>query len=200
MIDGLVSDVVGGAGRVLVLRGDPGIGKTALLAYLTEQIVTWRLIRAVGVESDMQVPFSGLHLWCAPLLDDLGRLPGPQRAALETVLGFTTGPAPDLFLVGLGALTLMAQAAEHAPLACIVDDAHWLDDASAQILAFVGRRLLAERVALVCAARTGIGDRILAGMPALTVPGLGDQDAWCRLRALLSGRRAQAVAPALAAG
>jgi DNA-binding CsgD family transcriptional regulator len=177
VIDRVVSDVVGGAGRVLVLRGDPGIGKTALLGYLSERVAGWRVARVVGVDSDMRLPFSGLHQCCAPLLADLGSLPGPQRTALETVFGLGSGAAPDLFLVGLATLTLIAQAAERTPLACVVDDGQWLDDASAQVLGFVARRLLAERVALVCATRTGIGDRILAGMPELAVGGLRDRDA-----------------------
>jgi DNA-binding CsgD family transcriptional regulator len=125
----------------------------------------------------MELAYSGLHQLCAPLLDHLDELPVPQRDALATVFGLSTGPAPDRFLVGLAALTLVAQAAEQQPLACIIDDAQWLDQASGQIFGFVARRLLAERVALVCAARTGIGDGVLAGLPALEIRGLSDGDA-----------------------
>jgi hypothetical protein len=111
------------------------------------------------------------------LTDRRRELPPPQRDALATVFGLSAGPAPDRFLVGLAALTLVAQAAEQQPLACIIDDAQWLDGASAQIFGFVARRLLAERVAVVCAARTGIGDGVLAGLPALEIHGLSDGDA-----------------------
>ncbi|HUK69614.1 MAG TPA: ATP-binding protein, partial [Streptosporangiaceae bacterium] len=151
-LDRLVADVLAGSSRVLVLRGEAGVGKSALLAYLSGRTVGWQVASAVGVESEMDLAYSGLHQLCAPLLDHLDELPVPQRNALATVFGLSTGPAPDRFLVGLATLTLVAQAAEQQPLACIVDDAQWLDGASAQLLAFVARRLLAERVALVCAA------------------------------------------------
>ena len=190
-LDKVVADVLAGGSRVLVLRGDAGMGKTALLDYLSGQIARetargagWRVTSAVGVQSEMDLAYSGLHHMCSPLLDYLDELPVPQRDALATVFGLTAGPAPDRFLVGLAALTLVAQAAEQQPLACIVDDGQWLDGASAQLLAFVGRRLLAERVALVCAARTGAGDAALAGLPALGVRGLSDSDA---RRLLLGG-------------
>jgi len=183
-LDRLVADVLAGGSRVLVLRGEAGVGKSALLGYLSSRIAgeagrggEWRVASAVGVESEMELAYSGLHQLCAPLLDHLDELPPPQRDALATVFGLSTGPAPDRFLVGLAALTLVAQAAERQPLACIIDDAQWLDGASAQLLGFVARRLLAERVALVCAARTGIGDDILAGLPALEIGGLSDRDA-----------------------
>ena len=176
-LDRLVADVHGGAGRVLVLRGEAGVGKSALLGYLSEGVAGWRVVSAVGVEAEMDLAYSGLHQLCAPLLDHLDELPLPQRDALATVFALSAGPAPDRFLVGLAALTLLAQAAEQHPLACLVDDAQWLDGASAQLLGFVARRLLAERVALVCAARTGIGDGVLAGLPALEIRGLSDGDA-----------------------
>ena len=183
-LDRLVADVLAGTSRVLVLRGEAGVGKSALLGYLSGRIAggagkggEWRIASAVGVESEMELAYSGLHQLCAPLLDHLDELPVPQRDALATVFGLSTGPAPDRFLVGLAALTLVAQAAEQQPLACIIDDAQWLDSASAQLLAFVARRLLAERVALVCAARTGIGDDVLAGLPALEIRGLSASDA-----------------------
>ncbi|HYX59173.1 MAG TPA: ATP-binding protein, partial [Streptosporangiaceae bacterium] len=190
-LDRLVADVLAGASRVLVVRGEAGVGKSALLGYMSGRIAGeagrgggWRIASAVGVESEMELAYSGLHQLCAPLLDHLDELPVPQRDALATVFGLSAGPAPDRFLVGLAALTLVAQAAEQQPLACIVDDAQWLDVASAQLLAFVARRLLAERVALVCAARTGSGDGVLAGLPALEIRGLSDDDA----RPLLLGR------------
>jgi DNA-binding CsgD family transcriptional regulator len=176
-LDRLVTDVLASSSRVLVLRGEAGVGKSALLGYLSDQIGGWYVARAAGVESEMELPYSGLHQLCAPMLDHLDELPVPQRDALATVFGLSAGPAPDRFLVGLAALTLVALAAEQHPLACIIDDAQWLDGASAQMLAFVARRLLAERVALVCAARTGIGDGVLAGLPALEIRGLSDGDA-----------------------
>src|SRR5262245_18391405 len=180
-LDELVTDALAGRSRVLVLRGDVGVGKSALLGYLAERVGGWRVSSAVGVESEMELAYSGLHQLCAPLLTDLDRLPVPQRDALATVFGLSAGPPPDRFLVGLGTLTLSAEVAEQQPLVCIVDDAHWLDHASAQILGFVARRLLAERIALVAAARTGVGDDVLAGLPELRVAGLGRSDA----RALL---------------
>jgi DNA-binding CsgD family transcriptional regulator len=183
VLDRLVADVVAGASRVLVLRGDAGVGKSVLLGYLSERVAGWRVASAVGMESEMELAYSGLHQLCAPMLDHLERLPVPQRDALATVFGLSTGPVPDRLMVGLATLTLVAEAAEQDPLICFVDDAQWLDHASAQILGFVARRLLAERVALVCAARTGSGDDVLAGLPALPIRGLGDSDA----RALLLG-------------
>jgi hypothetical protein len=172
---------------VLVLRGEAGVGKSALLEYLTGQVGGCRVISAVGVESEMELAFNGLHQLCLPVLDGLGRLPEPQRAALETVFGLRDGSAPDRFLVGLATLTLLAEAAERQPLICIVDDAQWLDHASEQVLGFVARRLQAERIAIVCAARTGIGDRVLAGLPVLAVAGLRDADARSLLMERLNG-------------
>jgi DNA-binding CsgD family transcriptional regulator len=157
------------------------MGKTALLGYLTEHAEGFRIANAIGVESEMELAYSGLQQLCAPMLDHLDGLPVPQRDALETVFGLGKGPPPDRFLVGLATLTLFAEVAEQEPLVCIVEDAQWLDQASAQILSFVARRLLAERVALVFAARTGIGDGVLAGLPELFVAELGESDA----RALL---------------
>ena len=180
-LDGLLTDVVSGTSRVMVLRGDAGVGKSKLLSYLSHQVAGWRVATAVGVESEMELAYSGLHQLCAPLLDHLDRLPPPQREALAIVFGLGVGAAPDRFLVGLATLSLLADAAEQQPLVCIVDDAQWLDQASAQILAFVCRRLLAERIALVCAVRTGLGDDVLTGLPDLSIQGLGDSDA----RALL---------------
>ncbi len=183
LLDRLVSEVSAGQSRVLVLRGPAGVGKTALLDSLVDGLAGWQVVTAAGVESEMQLAHSGLHQLCAPLLDHLDQLPPPQRDALRVVFGISRGPAPDRFLVALATLSLVAAAADAQPLACIVDDAQWLDAASAQILGFVGRRLLAERVALVCAARTGSGDDVLPGLPTLTVDGLAHPVA----RALLLG-------------
>ena len=186
-LDRLIADVRGGMSRSLVLRGEAGAGKSALLGYLYDHVTDWRVARAVGVESEMELAYSGLHQICARMLDRLDGLPTPQRDALESVFGLSVGPTPERFLVGLATLTLFAEVAEEQPLACIVDDAHWLDQASAQIIGFVARRLFAERVAVVCAARTGIGDSILAGLPALPIGGLDEGDARTLLLAHVSG-------------
>jgi DNA-binding CsgD family transcriptional regulator/tetratricopeptide (TPR) repeat protein len=180
-LDGIVTDALAGQSRVIVVRGEAGIGKSALLGHVLEKVAGWHVATAVGVESEMELAYSGLHQLCGPMLDHLDRLPTPQREALATVFGQSSGPAPDRFLVGLAALTLFAEIAEEQPLVCIIDDAQWLDRASAQILGFVARRLLAERIALVCATRSDLGDKALAGLPELSVDGLGDSDA----RALL---------------
>jgi DNA-binding CsgD family transcriptional regulator len=181
VLDRLLADALAGRSHATAVRGEAGVGKSALLSYLYDRVADWHVARAVGVESEMELAYAGLHQLCAPMLDRLERLPVPQRRALETVFGLGVGPAPDRFLVGLATLTLFAEVAEHQPLVCVVDDAQWLDHTSVQILGFVARRLLAERVALVCAARTGIGDHVLAGLPELSIRGLGDRDA----RALL---------------
>jgi DNA-binding CsgD family transcriptional regulator len=180
-LDQLLTDVRAGQSRALVVRGAPGMGKTALLGYLAERAAGCRVLTAMGVESEMELAYSGLYQLCGPMLDAIERLPQPQHDALRTVFGLGEGPAPDRFLVGLGLLSLFAEVAEERPLVCIVDDAHWLDQQSAQILGFVARRLFADNVALVGAARTGIGDAFLAGLPELSVGPLGESDA----RALL---------------
>ena len=182
-----MADALAGRSRVTVLRGEAGVGKTALLDYLSDRVAGWHVARAVGVESEMELAYAGLHKLCAPMLDHLDRLPAPQRDALATVFGRIAGAPPDRFLIGLATLTLFAEVADQQPLACIVDDAHWLDHASAQILGFVARRLLAEPIAVVCAARTGIGDDVLAGLPALPVAPLGDSDARALLLANVPG-------------
>jgi DNA-binding CsgD family transcriptional regulator len=180
-LDRLLEHARAGQSGVVVLRGEPGAGKTALLDYVSDRLDGWRVARASGVESEMELAFSGLHQLCGTMLSLLDRLPGPQREALATVFGMSAGAAPDRFLVGLATLTLLAEAAEEQPLVCIVDDAHWLDSATAQVLGFVARRLLAERIALVCGARTGTGDAFLAGLPEQHLRGLDDENA----RALL---------------
>ena len=187
MLDRLVADALAGRSRVTVLRGEAGVGKSALLGYLSGRVAGWHVARAVGVESEMELAYAGLHQLCAPMLDHLDRLPAPQRDALATVFGRSAGAAPDRFLVGLATLTLVAEVADQQPLACVVDDAQWLDRASAQILGFVARRLLAERIAVVCAARTGTGDDVLAGLPVLPIDPLGDSDARALLLANMPG-------------
>src|ERR1700754_1833627 len=147
VLERLVAGVRAGQSRVLVLRGEAGVGKTALLRHLSSSAGGCRIARAAGVESEMELAFAGLHALCAPMLARVDRLPGPQRDALCTAFGLSEGPPPDRFLVGLAVLSLLADTAEERPLLCIVDDAQWLDRISAQTLAFVARRLFAERVA-----------------------------------------------------
>jgi DNA-binding CsgD family transcriptional regulator len=180
LLDGLVDDIRRGESRSLVLRGEAGIGKTALLQYLVESASDLTVARAAGVESEMELAFAGLHQLCAPQLDYIERLPGPQRDALRIVFGLAAGPAPARFMVGLAVLSLVSEVADQGPLLCVVDDAQWLDQTSALTLAFVARRLLAEPVGLVFAAREpGEG---LRHLPDLEVRGLVDGDA----RALLN--------------
>jgi DNA-binding CsgD family transcriptional regulator len=180
LLDELVSSVRGGESRSLVLRGEAGIGKTALLEYLVDSAADLSIVRATGIESEMEMAFAGLHQLCAPLLGGLDRLPTPQCDALRIVFGLTAGAAPDRFLVGLAALSLISEVAEQRPLLCVVDDAQWLDQTSALTLAFVARRLLAEPVGLVFAAREP-GEE-LQHVPDLEVRGLVNGDA----RALLN--------------
>jgi DNA-binding CsgD family transcriptional regulator len=179
LLDALLSAIRRGESRSVVLRGEAGIGKTALLEYLLESASGTTVVRAAGVESDMELAFATLHQLCGPLLDRLERLPAPQRQALEIVFGERADAPPDRFLVGLAVLSLFSEAAEDRPLLCVVDDAQWVDQASALTLAFVARRLLAERVGMVFAAREP-GDE-LRGLSELEVRGLRDGDA----RALL---------------
>ncbi|MEA2244863.1 MAG: hypothetical protein QOD24_4419, partial [Solirubrobacteraceae bacterium] len=153
VLDGLLDDARTGRSGVLVLRGEAGIGKTALLEHAIESASDVRVLRAVGVESEMELAFAALHQLCAPMLDRLERLPRPQRDALETTFGLSAGAAPDRFLVGLATLSLLSDVAEERPLLCVIDDAQWLDRASAQALAFVARRLQAESVVMLFATR-----------------------------------------------
>ena len=185
VLDGLVEAVRAGESRVLVVHGEPGVGKTALLDYLAARAAGCRVLRAVGVQSEMELAFAGLHQLCAPMLDRLGVLPGPQREALRTAFGMSAGPAPDRFLVGLAVLGLLAEAAVERPVVCLVDDAQWLDRASAQVLAFVARRLGAESVGLMFSAR--IADGELGSLPELEVKGLPERDARALLDAVLTG-------------
>jgi DNA-binding CsgD family transcriptional regulator len=181
-LDGLIRAVRGGESRALVVCGEAGVGKTALLDYLVEQTDGCRLARVTGVGSEMELPFAGLHQLCAPMLDHLASLPDPQRQAIRTALGLEAGAAPDRFLVALALLGLLADVAEAQPLVCVIDDAQWLDRASAQALAFVARRLVAESVAMVFAARTLTDDAELSDLPQLNVAGLAESDAGTLLR------------------
>jgi DNA-binding CsgD family transcriptional regulator len=184
-LDQLVNAVRAGGSRVLVVRGEPGVGKSALLDYLAGHAPGCRVVRAAGVESEMELAFAGLHQLLAPLLDRLERLPGPQRDALRTAFGLSGGPVPDRFLVGLAVLGLVSEAAAERPLVCLVDDEQWLDRASVQALGFAARRLAADPVGLVFAVRAAGAE--LAGLPELVVEGLREDDARALLESALTG-------------
>jgi DNA-binding CsgD family transcriptional regulator len=186
-LDQLVASVGAGPSRALVLRGDAGIGKSALLEYLAQHSAGCAVARAAGVESEMELAYAGLQQLCGSFLDRLERLPGPQRGALGTAFGLRDGDAPDRFLVGLAVLSLLSDVAEDRPLVCIVDDAQWLDTASAQALAFVARRLGAESVGLVFAVREPSGDPHFEGLPKLAVGGLDNRDAHELLATVVTG-------------
>ena len=175
VLGGLLAAVRGGQSRVLVVSGEAGVGKTALLESVVGSVSGLRVVRAVGVESELELAFAALQQLCAPMLDRLEGLPAPQRDALGVAFGLRAGDAPDRFLVGLAVLSLLAAVAGERPLVCVVDDAQWLDRASAQALVFVARRLLAESVGLLLVTRNP-GDE-LEGLPTLVVEGLGDDDA-----------------------
>ena len=181
----LVEAVRTGESRVLVVRGDPGVGKTALLEYLAGQARGCRVARAVGVQSEMELAFAGLHQLCAPMLGHAERLPVPQRDALRIAFGLAAGPPPDRFLVGLAVLSLLSEVAAERPLICLVDDEQWLDRASAQALGFAARRLAADPVGVVFAAREP-GPEV-TGLPELEVGGLREDDARALLEAALAG-------------
>jgi DNA-binding CsgD family transcriptional regulator len=185
VLDRLIEAVRAGESRALVMRGEPGVGKSALLDYLVEHASGCRVVRVTGVQSEMELAYAGVHQLLTPMLDRLERLPGPQGEALRTAFGLRSGSAPDRFLVGLATLSLLADAAEEHPLFCLVDDAQWLDHASAQVLGFVARRLTAESIGLVFAARAPGSE--LAGLPELVVEGLPEAEARALLEAVLTG-------------
>ncbi|WP_394618911.1 AAA family ATPase [Lentzea sp. JNUCC 0626] len=173
--DQMLAAVRSGESRVLVLHGEPGVGKSALLDHVRDSATGLRVLRAFGVESEMELAFATLHQFCVPLLDRMKDLPAPQRDALETVFGMRAGDAPERFLVGLAVLSLLSDASEDGPVLCLVDDSQWMDQASAQVLGFVARRLLAESIALVFASRERTQD--LFGLPEREVGGLTKPDA-----------------------
>lgn len=174
-----------GKSRVLVLRGEAGVGKTAVLGYAIEQASGFRVVQVAGVESDMELAFAGLHQLCIPLIQHLAELPPPQREALDVAFGRGVGPTPDRFLVGLAVLSLLALGSVDQPLLCVVDDAQWLDQVSVQVLGFVARRLMTESVAMVAAVRNA--PYVLAGLPELPLAGLSDGDARALLESVMVG-------------
>ena len=171
-VDQLLMGAEAGRSAVLVLRGEAGSGKTALLHYAAERAADARVVRVVGVESEMELPFAGLHQLCAPLLRGLERLPAPQQEALGTAFGIIAGARPDRFLIGLAVLSLLSDAGEDGPLICLVDDAQWLDRSSAQVLGFVARRLAEESVVLLLAERDSGEPDEFARLPDLRLQGL----------------------------
>jgi DNA-binding CsgD family transcriptional regulator/tetratricopeptide (TPR) repeat protein len=197
VLDGLLDDARAGRSGLLVLRGEAGIGKTALLEHAVASASDATLLRAVGVESEMELAFAALHQLCAPVGDFVGRLPAPQREALEITFGVRAGSAPDRFLVALATLSLFSEAARERPLLCVIDDAQWLDRASAQALGFVARRLLAEPVVLLFAAREATA--ALAGLPELLIEGLDEAEARKLLASVIAGRLDDRVADQLVA-
>jgi DNA-binding CsgD family transcriptional regulator len=199
VLDRQVRRVGRGESAVLVLRGEAGVGKTALLEYVAERASDWRVVRVAGVESEMELAFAGLHQLCAAMLDGVDELPGPQRDALRVAFGLQDGVAPNRFLVALAVLSLLAEAAEAEPLVCLIDDAQWLDRASGQTLAFVARRLLAERIAMVFAVREPDEGNDLAGLEELVVGGLGEDDARSLLASAMPVRLDEQVLNAIVA-
>lgn len=188
VLDGLLEDVRAGQGRVLILRGEAGVGKTALLGYAEERATTaCRVVRTEGIESEMELAFAGLHQLCEPMLSCLERLPDPQREALSAAFGFSASQAPDRFMICLATLELLRAAAEEQPLVCLIDDAQWLDRSSEQALSFVARRLLSDSIAIVFSVRTPHDDPALTGLPELAIKGLKDSDAGALLDSVIPG-------------
>ncbi|HUE58603.1 MAG TPA: AAA family ATPase, partial [Acidimicrobiales bacterium] len=187
MLDRLLENVRGGRSAALVIRGEVGLGKTALLHYAARQAGDFRVAQVAGIESEMELPFAGLHQLCGSMLSQLSVLPEPQQNALRVAFGLSSGEAPDRFLVALAVLSLLSEAAEEQPLVCLVDDAQWLDRASSQILGFVARRLLAESVAMVFGLREPNSERDLVGLPELVLGGLEEKDARALLTAVIQG-------------
>jgi DNA-binding CsgD family transcriptional regulator len=188
LLDRMLVQVRGGQSPVLVLHGEAGIGKTALLRYAARQAAGFRVAEVVGVQAEMELPFAGIHQLCAPMLSHLDALPEPQRNALNVALGISPGDRPDRFLVALAVLSLLSELAAERPLLCVVDDAQWLDAASGQVLGFVARRLLAESVAIVFAVREPIAGQALDGLPELSLKGLHEADARALLARVVRGR------------
>jgi DNA-binding CsgD family transcriptional regulator len=184
-LDGIVDGLRQGRSAVLVLRGEPGVGKSALLTYASEAASGLRLARAAGVDSEMELAFAGLHQLCGPMLDRIDHLPEPQRDALGVAFGLAAGAGHDRFLLGLAVLSLLSEVAAERPLVCVVDDVQWLDRASVDVLRFVARRLYAESVALILATRE-VSDE-LSGLPEQVVEGLDDDEARALLASVVGG-------------
>src|SRR6516165_7210520 len=200
LLDRLVAGLRAGQGQVLVLRGEAGAGKTALLNYLLKRAGGCQIMRAAGAGSETELAFAALHQLCAPFLDRLERLPGPQRDALDMAFGVRDGDGPDRFLASLGFLSLLSEVAEKRPLICVVDDAQWLDEPSAQALAFVARHLAAGPIAVLVAVRPASTEYELAGLAELVVGRLADRDARALLSTAVTSRMDERVCDQIVAG
>ena len=187
-LDSMLAQARDGQSAVLAIRGEPGVGKTALLRYTARQASGLRTTEVEGVQAEMELPFAGIHQLCAPMLDRLDVLAAPQQHALRVALGVSSGDAPDRFLVAVAVLNLLSATAEERPLLCLVDDAQWLDAASVQALGFVARRLLAEPVAMVFSLRDPTTSWALDGLPELWLEGLEEPDARALLSKAVPGR------------
>ena len=183
-LDGLLAALRSGESRALVVHGHAGVGKTALLSYIAGRATDCRVVGIAGTEAEMELPFAALHQLCAPIFSHLGRLPAPQRLALEVTFGLSAGPVPDRLVVGLAVLGLLSEVAAERPLLCLVDDAQWLDRASAQVVSFVARRLGTESLGIVISTRTPSPE--LAGLAELAVQGLAEKDARALLTSVLT--------------
>src|SRR3954471_21004959 len=188
VLDRLLANVRGGQSGILVIRGEAGIGKTALLRYAADHAPGFGAVQVAGAQAEIELPFAGIQQLCTPVLDRLDALPQPQRDALNVALGLASGDVPERFLVGLAVLGLLSAAAEERPLLCLVDDGQWLDAASGMILGFVARRLLAESVAMVVAVREPNSGHHFDGLPELRLHGLGEEDARTLLERAVPGR------------
>ena len=193
VLDRLLENVRGGQSAALVIHGEAGVGKTALVRYAARQAAGFRVAEIAGVESEMELAYAGLHQLCAPMLAQLDALPEPQQRALCVAFGLSAGDAPDRFLVALATLSLLAEVAEERPLLCLVEDAEWLDGTSSQVLGFVARRLLAESVAMVFAVREPSDEPELAGLSDLPLGGLPEEDARAVLASVVPGRLDESV-------
>ena len=192
-VERLLREVRAGRSQALVITGEAGVGKTALLEHLVDAASGCRVARVAGVQAEAELAFGALHQLCTPLLDQLDLIPEPQRDALGTVFGLRSGPAPDPFLLGVAVLSLVAGAAAERPLVCVIDDAQWLDRASSQVMGFVARRLMAESVAFVFARRSPEPDPSLAGLPEMVLDGLPPEEARALLAAAIPGPLDQRV-------
>jgi hypothetical protein len=190
-LETLLDTVRGGGSGALSIRGEPGVGKSALLEHLITSAAKCKVVRAIGVEGEVDLPYAGLQQLCRSMSDGIAALPDPQRDALGVAFGLSAGPPPDRFIVGLAALTLISETAEKQPVLCVIDDAQWLDRETTHALAFIARRLGADSVALVFATREPVED--LAGIPELHLEGLGAADARTLLESVVIGRVDESV-------
>jgi DNA-binding CsgD family transcriptional regulator len=200
-LEGVLEAVRDGLNGVLVVRGEAGIGKTVLLDWAAAQAHDMQLARVAGAQAEIGIGFAGLHRLLAPFLGGLPGLPGPQRQALGSAFGLAAGPAPDRFLVGLAALTLLTDAAAARPVLCLVDDAQWLDQVSVEMLGFIARRLYADRAGMLFTVREGEGQAgALAGLPELVLGGLPGEAAGALLAASASARVDRRVSAQIVSG